>query len=117
MNAHTSREETAYYLRLLPEHLDMGIDILADILTDPTMPPEEIERERGVIIQELVSRRTRLTILSSICLLTHPMAIIRLAALFWDRSTQRLFPGQWIHVASLWCRADACLASGAVDTG
>ena len=51
MNAHTSREETAYYLRLLPECLDMGIDILADILTEPTMPDDEIERERGVIIQ------------------------------------------------------------------
>ena len=53
MNAHTSREETAYYVRLLPEHLDMGIDILADILTEPTMPDEEVERERGVIIQEI----------------------------------------------------------------
>ena len=53
MNAHTSREETAYYLRLLPEYLDMGIDILVDILTEPTMPDEEIERERGVIIQEI----------------------------------------------------------------
>ena len=53
MNAHTSREETAYYLRLLPEYLDMGVDILADILTEPTMPDEEIERERGVIIQEI----------------------------------------------------------------
>lgn len=53
MNAHTSREETAYYLRLLPEYLDMGIDILSDILTEPTMPDEEIERERGVIIQEI----------------------------------------------------------------
>ena len=46
MNAHTSREETAYYLRLLPEYLDMGIDILSDILTSPTMPDDEIERER-----------------------------------------------------------------------
>ncbi|MGB0519348.1 MAG: M16 family metallopeptidase [Candidatus Puniceispirillaceae bacterium] len=53
MNAHTSREETAYYLRLLPEYLDMGIDILADILTEPTMPDDEIERERDVIIQEI----------------------------------------------------------------
>jgi processing peptidase subunit beta len=53
MNAHTSREETAYYLRLLPEYLDMGIDILSDILTSPTMPDDEIERERGVIIQEI----------------------------------------------------------------
>ena len=53
MNAHTSREETAYYLRLLPEHLDLGVDILADILTESTLPIDEIERERGVIIQEI----------------------------------------------------------------
>ena len=38
MNAHTSREETAYYLRLLPEHIDLGIDILTDILTQSTLP-------------------------------------------------------------------------------
>jgi processing peptidase subunit beta len=53
MNAHTSREETAYYIRILPEHLDLGIDILADILTCSTLPEDEIERERGVIIQEI----------------------------------------------------------------
>ena len=53
INAQTGKEETAYHMYLLPEHLDMGIDILADILTEPTMPEEEIERERGVIIQEI----------------------------------------------------------------
>ncbi len=53
MNAHTSREETAYYLRLLPEYLDLGVDVLADILTESTLPSDEIERERGVIIQEI----------------------------------------------------------------
>jgi predicted Zn-dependent peptidase len=53
MNAHTSREETAYYLRLLPEHVELGVDILADILTQSTLPETEIERERGVIIQEI----------------------------------------------------------------
>ena len=42
MNAHTSREETAYYLRLLPEHIDLGVDILADILTESTLPELEI---------------------------------------------------------------------------
>ena len=53
MNAHTSREETAYYINLLPEHLALGVDILSDILTSSTLPDNEIERERGVIIQEI----------------------------------------------------------------
>ena len=49
MNAHTSREETAYYLRLLPEHIALGIDILTDILTQSILPDVEIERERVVL--------------------------------------------------------------------
>lgn len=53
MNAHTSREETAYYIRVLPEHTDMALDILVDIVSKSTLPLEEIERERGVIIQEI----------------------------------------------------------------
>ena len=53
MNAYTDREHTAYYLRLLSEHLDLGTDILCDILTSSTMPKPEVERERGVIIQEI----------------------------------------------------------------
>ncbi|MGC6484521.1 MAG: M16 family metallopeptidase [Candidatus Puniceispirillales bacterium] len=53
INAHTSREETAYYVRLLPEFTDFGIDLLADILTGSTFPDEELIREKGVIIQEI----------------------------------------------------------------
>ena len=53
INAHTAREETAYYINLLPEHLEMGFEILSDILLNSTLPAEEIERERGVIIQEI----------------------------------------------------------------
>ena len=53
INAHTAREETAYYINLLPEHLEMGFDILSDILLNSTLPDDEIERERGVIIQEI----------------------------------------------------------------
>ena len=53
INAHTSREETAYYLRLLPEYTDFGIDLLADILTGSTFPDDELVREKGVIIQEI----------------------------------------------------------------
>lgn len=53
INAHTSREETAYYLRLLPEFTDFGVDLLADILIGSTFPDEELIREKGVIIQEI----------------------------------------------------------------
>jgi len=53
MNAHTGREETAYYVTLLPEHLELGFDILSDILVNSAFPAHEIERERGVIIQEI----------------------------------------------------------------
>lgn len=53
INAHTSREETAYYLRLLAEDLEFGVSLLADIITASTLPDDEIDREKGVIIQEI----------------------------------------------------------------
>ena len=53
MNAYTAREETAYYIRILPEHLSLAVDVLFDILTQSSLPEDEIERERGVILQEI----------------------------------------------------------------
>ncbi len=53
INAHTSREETAYYLRLMPEDLAFGVELLADILFNSTFPEDEIAREKNVIIQEI----------------------------------------------------------------
>lgn len=53
MNAHTGREQTAYYVKLLKEDLELGVDIIADILLNSTFAPDELERERGVILQEL----------------------------------------------------------------
>jgi predicted Zn-dependent peptidase len=53
INAYTAREQTAYYLKLLKEDLSLGVDILGDILCHSVFLPEEIERERGVILQEI----------------------------------------------------------------
>ena len=53
MNAHTGREQTAYYVKLLKEDLDLGVELIADILQNSVFDPEELERERGVILQEL----------------------------------------------------------------
>lgn len=53
INAYTSRENTAYYVKVLKEDLDLGIDVISDILQNSTMDEQEIERERTVILQEI----------------------------------------------------------------
>jgi predicted Zn-dependent peptidase len=53
MNAHTSREQTAYFIKVLRGDLPLAVDILADILLRSTYDPEEMQRERTVILQEL----------------------------------------------------------------
>lgn len=53
LNAYTSREYTTYYARLLKDDLSLGLDVLADILQHSTFDSQELDRERGVIIQEI----------------------------------------------------------------
>ena len=53
LNAATSVEYTSYQARLLAQDSGMALDILADILTDSAFDPVELEREKGVIVQEI----------------------------------------------------------------
>lgn len=53
LNAYTSREQTAYFAKVLKEDLPLAIDILGDILQNPTFAPEELKREQGVVLQEI----------------------------------------------------------------
>ena len=53
INAYTSKEITAYYVKLIAEDLPLGIDILTDILQNSSFLEEELNRERGVILQEI----------------------------------------------------------------
>jgi predicted Zn-dependent peptidase len=53
MNAFTSEETTAYFVQLLEQNLQVGIDVISDILQNSTFEPEELEKERGVILQEI----------------------------------------------------------------
>ena len=53
LNAYTAREQTAYYAKVLKEDSELAIDIIADLLTGSTLDPAELERERGVILQEI----------------------------------------------------------------
>ena len=53
LNAYTSRESTAYYAKVLKEDVPLALDIIADILQHSTFEPEEMERERAVMLQEI----------------------------------------------------------------
>lgn len=53
LNAYTGNEMTAYYARVMQEDIGLGLDIISDLLLNPTLPAEDLEKERGVILQEI----------------------------------------------------------------
>ena len=53
LNAATSTETTAYYARVLKDDVPLGLDVLSDILANPSFDADELEREKGVIEQEI----------------------------------------------------------------
>ncbi len=53
MNAFTTKEYTAYYTRLLDEDIELGLDILCDIMDSPAFRGEEVDAERQVILEEI----------------------------------------------------------------
>src|SRR5438876_642279 len=52
-NAFTGKEYTAYYVRCATEYRDIALDVLVDMLRYAKFDPEEIEREKGVILEEM----------------------------------------------------------------
>jgi len=53
MNAFTTKEYTAFYTRLLDDDLELGLDILSDIMWAPSLRQDEIDSERQVILEEI----------------------------------------------------------------
>jgi predicted Zn-dependent peptidase len=53
LNAATSVETTAYYARMLKDDVPLALDVLSDILSDPTFEDGELTREKNVIVQEI----------------------------------------------------------------
>lgn len=52
-NANTGKEHTQYYIKAAKKHFRFIFEVLTDMLRHPVFAPEEIERERGVIIEEI----------------------------------------------------------------
>jgi predicted Zn-dependent peptidase len=53
LDAYTSREHTSYQARVLDQHLSQALDVLSDLVLDPLLREEDLEREREVILEEI----------------------------------------------------------------
>ena len=53
INAHTTKEETVFYINALTEFLGKSVDILFDIVTNSLIPDDELKKEKDVIIEEI----------------------------------------------------------------
>src|SRR5579859_5575646 len=53
LNAATGSESTAYYARVLRADIPLALDVLSDILAHSSFDPEELTREKNVIVQEI----------------------------------------------------------------
>jgi predicted Zn-dependent peptidase len=78
LNAHTSREYTAFYAKVLKEDIGLAVDIIADILQRPNLDIDELNRERTVVLQEIMQS------------LDTPDDVV------FDRFQETAFPGQAI---------------------
>jgi predicted Zn-dependent peptidase len=53
LDAFTAKEYASYYIKVLDEHLPLAIDILSDIVRNPAFTPEDVEREKKVVVEEI----------------------------------------------------------------
>ncbi len=56
MNAFTAKEHTCYYARVLDRDLPLAIDVICDVVTSALLRAEDVEAERGVILEEIAMR-------------------------------------------------------------
>lgn len=53
VNAFTSKECTCYYAKVIDEHFEKALDLLSDMLLHATFNPQDLEKERSVILEEI----------------------------------------------------------------
>ena len=53
LNAFTGKEHTCYYARVLDEHTELAVDVVSDLALNPTFPQKDLEKEKGVVVEEL----------------------------------------------------------------
>ncbi len=53
MNANTGKEHTQYFIKASSKHLELIFEVLTDMIQHPLLDPDELEREKGVIVEEI----------------------------------------------------------------
>jgi len=53
INAYTNKEYTCYYVKIIKEKLELGLELLSDIFLNSVFPEDELEREKNVVLQEI----------------------------------------------------------------
>ncbi|MEW6170228.1 MAG: pitrilysin family protein, partial [Candidatus Omnitrophota bacterium] len=53
LNGFTSEEFTCYFVKIPAKYLKLSLEVLSDMVINPTIPVNEVERERGVILEEI----------------------------------------------------------------
>ena len=53
LNAFTGRDSTCFYAKVIDENLELAVDVLSDLVINATMDENELEKERGVILEEI----------------------------------------------------------------
>ena len=53
LNAFTAKECTCFYAKVVDEHLPLAMDVISDLVTAPTFDAGELEKEKGVVIEEI----------------------------------------------------------------
>jgi predicted Zn-dependent peptidase len=53
LDAFTSKEYAAYYIKVLDEHLPLALDVLSDVVLNPAFDPGDVEREQKVVLEEI----------------------------------------------------------------
>jgi predicted Zn-dependent peptidase len=79
-NAFTSQEYTGYFAKVSKEYFDLALDWVSDIFLNSTLPEKEIEKERGVIIEEINMRKD------------HPMEYVQI---LWQKLLYGDQPAGW----------------------
>ena len=53
LNAFTSKECTCYHARVVPDKLEVAVEVLADLFVNPQLDAQELEKEKGVVLEEI----------------------------------------------------------------